>query len=68
MVSIMLSLKCSSRAWRIRGCLVLVLSRKAPRNASQDIEEIYIRILKLVSSKLLGVTITTWSDHKLNEA
>lgn len=38
-------------------CLALALSNKALRNALQDIEEIYIRILKLVFSKLLGVTI-----------
>ena len=64
----MLTLKCSSGAWCITDCLVLALSRKALKNALQDIEEIYIRILKLVFSKLLGVTITIWSDHKLNEA
>lgn len=64
----MLTLKCSSGAWCITDCLVLALSTKALKNALQDIEEIYIRILKLVFSKLLGVTITIWSDHKLNEA
>lgn len=68
MESIMLTFKCSSGAWCITDWLALALSRKALKNASQDIEEIYIRILKLVVSKLLGVATTRWSDHKLNEA
>lgn len=68
MEHIMLTLKCSLGAWCIIGCLVLAASRKALKNALQDIEEIYIRILKLVSSKVLGVATAIWSDHKLNEA
>lgn len=68
MEHIMLTLKRSLGAWCITGCLVLAASRKALKNASQDIEEIYIRILKLVFSKVLGVATAIWSDHKLNEA
>lgn len=64
----MLTLKCCSGAWCITDCLVLALSQNALKNAPQDIEEIYIRILKLVFHELLGETITKWADHKLNEA